>query len=38
MRVASLGAGTHEGPLSSIPGHMKGTFTATYEVKVPFMQ
>jgi len=30
--------GTHEGLLYSIPGHMKGTFTPTYGVKVPFMR
>jgi hypothetical protein len=38
MRAASLGAGTHEGSLCSILGRMRGTFTPTYGVKVPFMR
>jgi hypothetical protein len=30
--------GQDEGALSSKPGGMKGTFTRTYRLKVPFMR
>jgi len=34
----SLQSSTHEGRIYSNPAHMKGTFTRTYGVKVPFMR